>query len=174
LLEPRAAASPTRRIEAPELSVIFVCLGNICRSPLAQGVFETRVARRGLDHRVLAESAGTSPATTGSAADPRARLCALQHFGSIAAHRARQFTNMDFDAFDLILVMDEANLRDVLSLARSETDAARVRLLLDYVGGGEVPDPVRGDRRAFERSYELIDEACAAIVEEIGVQFDGM
>ncbi len=172
LLERPSVVSRTREPSvAAELAVIFVCHGNICRSPMAQGVLEARVASHGISHRLRIDSAGTN-AERSLAPDPRAQLCALRHFGSIGAQRARRFTTSDFDAFDLILVMDETNRRDVLALARDGSDRARVRLLLDYAERGEIPDPVYGNRYAFEQAYRSIERACAKLAEELAARLD--
>lgn len=138
-------------------NVLMVCLGNICRSPLAQGVFE-QLAQ---DYSITVDSAGTANYHSGASPDKRSQLTAKRHGIDISSQRARQFTTADFRDFDYIFVMDRTNLSNVLSLACNEQDSAKVALLL---GEDEVEDPYYGGDDGFEIVYKKIDAACREII----------
>ena len=138
-------------------NVLMVCLGNICRSPLAQGVFE-QLAQ---DYSITVDSAGTANYHSGALPDKRSQLTAKRHGIDISSQRARQFTTADFRDFDYIYVMDRSNLSNVLSLACNEQDSAKVALLL---GEDEVEDPYYGGDDGFEIVYQKIDAACREII----------
>lgn len=138
-------------------NVLMVCLGNICRSPLAQGVFE-QLAQ---DYSITVDSAGTANYHSGASPDKRSQLTAKRHGIDISSQRARQFTTADFRDFDYIYVMDRSNLSNVLSLACNEQDSAKVALLL---GKDEVEDPYYGGDDGFEIVYQKIDAACREII----------
>lgn len=142
------------------MKVLFVCLGNICRSPLAEGVFRHKSESNRVE--VEFDSAGTGGWHAGEAPDERMQATALKYGVDIAALRARQFTAEDFDRFDRIYVMDESNHSNVVSLARSAEDEAKVDLILNLTHPGEnqvVPDPYFGGQRGFDHVYELLDAA---------------
>lgn len=143
----------------PAGNVLMVCLGNICRSPLAHGIFETLSQ----DFNIKVDSAGTANYHSGGQPDKRSQATALNHGIDISKQRARQFTVNDFDAFDYIYVMDRSNLRDVLALARTEEDRKKVTLLL---GHDEVEDPYYGGPEGFKIVYKKIDNACREIIEQ--------
>ena len=148
------------------MHILFVCLGNICRSPVADGLLRRKVEENKLD--VTVDSAGTISTHAGEAPDPRMIETAKQRGTEISFLRARQFTRSDFDKFDLIYVMDESNLSDVLSMARSEKEQKKVQLVLDLVQiGSEVPDPYYGGQQGFNHVYDLLDEATNRIIENI-------
>lgn len=128
--------------EKPIKSILFVCLGNICRSPLAEGVFHSVLAERGLARRIVLDSAATSGWEVGSAPDPRSVAVAAKHGVDISGQRARKVLAEDFSRFDLILGMDKANVRDLKALATA-TARDRVHLYLDFAIGktADVPDP---------------------------------
>lgn len=147
--------------------VLFVCLGNICRSPLAQGVFEELVRREGLADEVFVDSAGTGAWHVGDPPDERATESARRRGLDISAQKARRISPEDFDSFDYILTMDEENYRKVSSLGSGR---AEVRPFLDYAKDSsetEVPDPYFGGERGFERVLDLVEEAAAGLLAEI-------
>lgn len=144
----------------------MVCLGNICRSPMAEGVLRERAARAG--HNLHIDSAGTSDYHIGEGPDRRAVHCMKSYGIDISGLRARQFVSSDFDAFDTIFVMDQQNYRDVLSLARHDDDARKVSLFLNQAYPGEnrsVPDPWFGGPEGFHDVYAMLDRASRAFLE---------
>ena len=149
--------------------VLFVCMGNICRSPLAQGVFEDLVRREGLEEEVFVDSAGTGRWHLGSPPDERAQRSARVRGLDLSAQRARQVTPDDCQSFDYILTMDEENYRAVAALCHE--GRAEVRPFLDYAPGRaetEVPDPFYGrSSGGFERVLDLAEEASEGLLEEI-------
>ena len=132
----------------------MVCLGNICRSPLAHGVMEQLVKERGLDWQV--DSAGTGNWHIGQGPDRRSTREALKHGIDISNQICRQFRIRDFDDFDLIVVMDRSNRTDVLNRARNEQVKAKVIMLL---GDKEVPDPYHDDTQ-FAPVFDLVEQGC--------------
>ena len=138
-------------------NVLMVCLGNICRSPLAHGIFQDLAA----DHNIKVDSAGTANYHTGAAPDPRSIEIAAKKGIDISPQQARQFEVEDFDQFDYIYVMDKSNLQNVLQLARTEEDHAKVRLLL---GNAEVEDPYYGGKEGFSIVFDKIQKACQHIL----------
>lgn len=149
--------------------VLFVCLGNTCRSPLAEGLLREKLKGTGLLGRVALDSAGTWGGNAGRPPDPRARLVAARHGFTIADLRARRFRVEDFDAFDSILVFDADNRLEVLDLARDDDDRSRVSLI---DADADVADPVAGPLPAFERAYGQIDRACDRLVGDIRARLD--
>lgn len=140
-------------------NVLMVCLGNICRSPLAHGIFQNLVA----DQNIKVDSAGTANYHTGAAPDPRSIEIATIHGIDISRQKARQFVVEDFDQFDYIYVMDYSNQQNVLRLARNEQDRAKVHLLL---GDAEVEDPYYGGKEGFSVVFNKIQKACQHILEQ--------
>ncbi len=136
----------------------MVCLGNICRSPLAEGILKQQVKEAGLDWEV--DSAGTGSWHIGKAPDQRSTLEAKTRGVDISTQICRQFKVQDFDDFDLILVMDKNNRADVLSLARNQQDRDKVKLLLN---DKEVPDPYFNDSY-FAHVFDLIANGCKEII----------
>jgi protein-tyrosine phosphatase len=148
--------------------VLFVCLGNICRSPIAQGVFEEVVRREGLQGEIEADSCGTHSYNLGKAPDERAQESATRRGIDISSQRARRLTPEDCRRFDYILVMDKKNLRRVKW--RCKGGAAEVRLFLDYapeLPEQEVPDPYHGGTEGFELVMDLVQAASEGLVEDI-------
>ena len=142
------------------MRVLMVCLGNICRSPMAEGVLRSLADKRDLSIEV--DSAGTAGYHVGEAPDPRAVRCMNEYGIDISSLRGRQFSRADFDRFDHILVMDQSNLRNVLALATNEDHRKKVSLLLDFAHASstkEVPDPWYGDMSDFQTVYELLTNA---------------
>lgn len=146
----------------------MVCLGNICRSPLADGLLRRKVEENQLD--VVVDSAGTSAYHSGEAPDKRMILTANNRGTSIDFLRARTFVKSDFKEFDLIYVMDKSNMSDVLELSVNESDTAKVKLILNESDPGsdaEVPDPYFGGLEGFEQVYDILDKATDSIIEKI-------
>lgn len=147
------------------MKVLMVCLGNICRSPLADGLLKSKVEAHNLDVEV--DSAGTSGHHSGEAPDPRMRATAKSHGLSIDDLRARQFVVSDFDQFDLIYAMDASNYNNILNLARTEEDRNKVFMILNELTPGmntAVPDPYYGGDQGFEDVYKMLDEATDIII----------
>ena len=143
------------------IRVLFVCLGNICRSPLAEALMKSR-APKGL---VEVDSAGTSSFHQGESPDYRTRKSAARHDLSMEGMRSRPFEASDFDRFDLILAMDRSNRDALLALAKSEADRSKVQMMLEVLEPGaelEVPDPFHGGDEGFEAVYALLERACDA------------
>lgn len=146
----------------------MVCLGNICRSPLAEGVMRKKIETLQLNASV--DSAGTANYHVGQSPDPRSIESGQKHNIDIADLRGRQFVVSDYDNFDLIYVMDNSNYRNVLELARSGEDKAKVELLLNVSipdSFNDVPDPYFGGEQGFENVYHMINEACDIIAQKL-------
>jgi len=148
------------------ISVLFVCMGNICRSPLAEGLLGHKARGRGAETRFVIDSAGTGGWHVGERPDGRVREIANRH-GVDLNGRARQVTPQDFDRFDHVICMDDENRRQ---LEQAGAPAEKLRLLLECDPAAalrEVPDPYYGGRRGFETVYDLIDSACEALLDEL-------
>lgn len=145
--------------------ILMVCLGNICRSPLAEGILKSKVD----PEKVFVDSAGTSNYHVDDAPDPRSVSIARERELDITSQRGRQFSVKDFDNFDKIYVMDMSNYHDVISLARNEEDKQKVSLILNEIFPGEnveVPDPYHGGNDGFSKVYDMLDEACEVIAKK--------
>jgi protein-tyrosine phosphatase len=149
-------------------SILFVCLGNICRSPLAEGVMRHAAETAGVVHRFTLDSAGCGGWHGGELPDRRSIACAARHGLDISDQRARQVTADDFDAFDLILGLDRDNVRH-LNTIRPPHSRARVALYLEEALGQtkDVPDPYYGDDRDFEAVFALCEKASTALVKAL-------
>ena len=145
--------------------VLFVCLGNICRSPMAHGIFAEAVARRGLTDRFAVDSAGTASYHQGERPDPRTMDVLATH-GIALDTTSRQVTRDDFDDFDLFLAMDRSNHRNLLAVCPA-VHAHKVRMMLEPVGGGEVGDPYYGGAAGFEVNYRQLTEASERWLDEL-------
>lgn len=151
----------------------MVCLGNICRSPMAAAVLQSRVEQNGLADDIVVESAGTGSWHVGEQADPRARAALTRRGYDGEGHRARQFSGASFDGVDLVLAMDRDNLRTLRRLAADDADAARVMLLREFdpeaVDGGDqaVPDPYYGDERGFEAGLDIIERSVDGLLAQL-------
>ncbi|RYC52918.1 low molecular weight protein-tyrosine-phosphatase [Flagellimonas olearia] len=145
--------------------VLMVCLGNICRSPLAEGILKSKVD----SNKVFVDSAGTAGYHVGNAPDQRSIDVARKHGLDIGFQKCRRFSEMDFTEFDWIYVMDRSNLSNVMDLAKNTEEMNKVKLLLDEVNLGikEVPDPYYGGVGGFEDVYQMIDMACEAIAKKL-------
>lgn len=150
------------------MRVLFVCLGNICRSPTAEGVMRYRLQQVGLAAQVAVDSAGTAAWHIGKAPDPRTCAAAAQRGYRLHELRARQVQAEDFARFDLILAMDYDNLRELQRL-RPDSAGAELDLLLRRGGLAEheVPDPYYGGSDGFERVLDLVESACERLIEQI-------
>jgi protein-tyrosine phosphatase len=152
--------------------VLFVCLGNICRSPTAEGVMRQLVREAGLEESIELDSAGTGGWHVGSPPDARARAAARAR-GIALDGSARQFVADDFDDFDLVLAMDRSNMRELRQLARGEEERAKVRLLREFdpASAGdedpEVPDPYYGAPGGFDEVLDLVQAACTGLLGRI-------
>lgn len=149
----------------PTQSVLFVCMGNICRSPLAEGLFRRELRLHGQSDAFVVDSAGTHDYHVGSAPDERAVAVARSHGVDISAQRTRQLTARDFDDFDHIYVMDHTNLRDALRI-RPEGARSSAELLLERVLGDPeavVHDPYGGGRAEFEQCFRMLEMATRAL-----------
>jgi protein-tyrosine phosphatase len=143
--------------------VLFVCLGNICRSAIAEGVLRNKIQEQNLNIEV--ESAGTANYHVGSAPDKRMQQKAIEHGLNISNQRGRQFTVSDFDEFDYIFAMDESNRDNIVRLARDNEDISKVELFLNLSLSQpnqnlSVPDPYYGGEQGFEDVYQMVDTAC--------------
>jgi protein-tyrosine phosphatase len=150
--------------------VLFVCLGNICRSPLADGILAHKLQQAGLSHRVTVDSAGTGAYHVGEPPHVESMRVAKQHGMPIDHLRARQVKRPDFEAFDLIVAMDRKNYGDLLEIERSGDHHHKVRLFMSYVPGAssqDVPDPYFGGPEGFDEVFDLVNTGCDAILAEI-------
>lgn len=155
--------------EDADLRVLLVCMGNICRSPMAEGVVRHRLARQSAPARIFVDSAGTHGYHVGAPPDPRARAAAARRGISIDQLRARQVGAADFSHFDMLLAMDRENLEFLHGIAPAG-QASKARLLLEYSRsqrGADVPDPYYGGNAGFERVLDLVEEAADGLVAEL-------
>lgn len=148
------------------MKILMVCLGNICRSPLAEGILKSK-----LPNNYQIDSAGTSGFHSGEQPDKRSIEVALKYGIDISKQRSRQITNEDFEIFDKIFCMDKSNLKNVLSLTEIPKHREKVTLLLKEADPNtiflEVPDPYYGGMNGFEKVYELLDTACEEIAKKL-------
>lgn len=153
-----------------KLKVLFVCLGNICRSPLAEGVFRHQVARAGLAEKFVIDSAGTSAYHIGDPPDERTSQVARER-GIELVGKARQITRDDFRSCDYIIVMDRQNLGNVQRLAKVTKPKGKVIMLRDFDKNAgadrDVPDPYYGGPSGFEDVHDIVERACAELLQHI-------
>lgn len=146
--------------------VLMICLGNICRSPLAEGLLQSKVD----SEKVVVDSAGTSNYHIDQEPDQRSIDVAKKNNLDITQQRGRQFTVADFDEFDYIYVMDQSNYENVIKLARNEEDKEKVALILNELQPGEnqeVPDPYYGGKDGFDKVYDMLDKAATIIADKV-------
>ena len=153
---------------ANRFGILMVCLGNICRSPMAEGALRARLEEAGLAARVRVDSAATGRSHIDHPPDERAIACAARNGIDIAAQRARALVSEDYDSFDLILCADRTILHDA-RMRKPRTSHAQVELLLEWSGVGkkDVPDPYYGNARDFEQAFKLVDAAALGVLERI-------
>ncbi|MDG1039603.1 MAG: low molecular weight phosphotyrosine protein phosphatase [Polaribacter sp.] len=147
------------------MKILMVCLGNICRSPLAEGILKSKVSEA-----IFIDSAGTAAYHVGNLPDVRSIEVALKHGIDISQQRARKFTEKDFDDFDLIYAMDQSNYQDIIALSRTKEDRQKAQLILNEINTNanqDVPDPYYGEDNGFENVYQMLDEACEVIASKI-------
>jgi protein-tyrosine phosphatase len=150
------------------MKILTVCLGNICRSPMAEGILRHLADERGITIRT--DSAGTGDYHVGEAPDPRAVRAMQRHGIDITDLRARQFTAADYHAFDLILAMDATNLRNIRDLAPDAELLEKARLVMDHAPGHplrEVPDPYFGGNEGFDQVHAMLVQACSRLLDEL-------
>jgi len=148
------------------MKVLMVCLGNICRSPLAEGILKNKVEKEGLNW--IVDSAGTGDYHVGTMPDSRSIAVASKYQIDISNQRARQFKTKDFIEFDLILVMDASNYRNVVNLARNQEDSKKVELIMNHSNPGqniEVPDPY-WNNDGFEQVFAMLENACDKLIDK--------
>ena len=146
--------------------ILMVCLGNICRSPLAEGIMKSKLS----DDFYEVDSAGTAGYHIGSSPDSRSIAVAIKNGLDISNQECRKFCVKDFDLFDHILVMDTSNFQDVVKLARHPEDISKVSLIMDLLypnEKNEVPDPYYGGDSGFDNVYAMLDKACNHFVEKL-------
>jgi protein-tyrosine phosphatase len=156
-------------IESKKSSILFVCMGNICRSPTAEGVFRHMARQAGLEERFEIDSAGTHAYHVGKAPDARAQEAARRRGYDLSGLRGRQVCLADFAHFDLLLAMDRENLQNLLSVCPPE-QRHKVRLLLEYsreFEEKEVPDPYYGGTQGFERVLDMVEDAAQGLLEQL-------
>jgi protein-tyrosine phosphatase len=146
--------------------ILMVCLGNICRSPLAHGILASKVNA----NTVFVDSSGTAAYHVGNLPDKRSIEVAHKYGIDITNQKARKFTVKDFDKFDIIFAMDENNYQNILTLASNQFDAVKVKMILNEVHpnkNSSVPDPYYGGTKGFEDVYKMLDEACEIIANKL-------
>ncbi len=152
------------------MKLLMVCLGNICRSPMAEGIMQQKINKYNLDVEV--DSCGTAPYHIGQAPDHRGVQTLKNYDIDISQHRGRQFDVSDFDLYDVIYAMDSSNYSNIKSLARNQEDVGKIKLLLDEIYPGEqkiVPDPYYGGIEDFEETYTLVEAACEHLAKRLVV-----
>jgi protein-tyrosine phosphatase len=143
----------------------MVCLGNICRSPLAEGILQSKVS-----DNAFVDSAGTAAYHVGELPDKRSIAVARKYGIDLTNQRAKKFSVKDFDTYDLIYAMDESNYQNILALSRNNEDEQKVKLILNEIDANlnlNVPDPYYGGNDGFENVYQMLDEACEIIASKI-------
>jgi protein-tyrosine phosphatase len=148
------------------VKILMVCLGNICRSPLAQGILASKLP----ENTFTVDSAGTGSWYVGHSPDDRSVAIAKKNKLNISNQKGRQFTTTDFDTFDYIFVMDNSNYKDVIELAQNSDQKEKVQLILNVLFPNEnvdVPDPYYGLSNGFKIVYDMLDEACEAIAKNL-------
>lgn len=148
--------------------VLFVCLGNICRSPLAEAIFKHKVKARGLDQFIEGDSCGTSNYHIGDSPDPRTITNAGKN-GIAIDHCGRQLIVDDLDNFDFILAMDKSNYQNILKLSNGSEFQHKIKLMREFdpKGGEDVPDPYYGGEKNFQEVYEILDRSIEEFLNQV-------
>ena len=152
-----------------QVRVLFVCMGNICRSPTAEGVFKHIVEQAGLAGRVLSDSAGTHDYHIGEPPDPRAQVAAARRGYDLSTLRGRQVSSSDFSEFDYVLAMDETNRR-LLARVCPQQHTHKLKLFMEFAGDPvvrEVPDPYYGGAQGFEQVLDMVEEASRGLLDHL-------
>jgi protein-tyrosine phosphatase len=150
-------------------SILFVCLGNICRSPMAEAIFKHKVRERGLEKSLISDSCGTGNYHIGDQPDPRTIANAKKNKIAID-HCARQLSVDDFDKFDYIMAMDQSNMNNILRLTNSADHKGKVALMRDFDPlhkGAEVPDPYFGGEDGFQNVFEILDRTLDNFIDHV-------
>lgn len=154
-----------------KMKLLFICLGNICRSPAAEGIMRQMVEERALSNDIIVDSAGIGSWHVGEMPDPRMRKHAARRGYDLSPLRARQFRADDFQKFDYIIVMDDENYHDVMERGGVYADARKVLRMKDYFirykGQQSVPDPYYGGAEGFERALNLIEDGCEGLLKDL-------
>jgi protein-tyrosine phosphatase len=148
------------------VKILMVCLGNICRSPLAEGILQSKLPA----DKFVVDSAGTGDWHAGQCPDSRSILAAKNRGVDISMQKARQIRKSDFKDFDHIFVMDSSNFKDVTKLAPTPQDKAKVMLMMDEIFPGQkvdVPDPYYGDAKDFDKVFDMLDEVCDVVAAKL-------
>lgn len=151
----------------PKTRILFVCLGNICRSPLAEAIFKHKIRAKKLAHLVEADSCGTANYHVGYTPDPRTIKNALKN-GVVIDHLGRQLSARDLEAYDFILAMDRSNHTNILRLSNATDHAHKIRLMRSFdinPSGDEVPDPYYGDEAGFQNVFEILSHSIDSFIE---------
>ena len=154
------------------VKVLFVCLGNICRSPASEGIFHAMVTKAGLSDVIDIDSAGTGAWHVGDPPDPRGQAAAVRRGYDLSAQRARKVTISDFEQFDYIIGMDSSNYADLAAIAPAAS-RDKIKLFLDFapnLGIRDVPDPYYGGDAGFELVIDILEDACAGLMETLKAQ----
>ena len=153
------------------IKILMVCLGNICRSPLAEGILRSKLS----EDKFIVDSVGTGNYHIGDPPDKRSINIAKKYNLDISSLRGRQFSVKDFENFDLIYVMDQSNYNDIINLARNNDDISKVHFILNEVYPDQnynVPDPYLGNEHGFDNVYKMLEEACSIIANKLNkIQF---
>lgn len=164
-------ASPFNKVISKEnpFKIVFVCLGNICRSPTAEGIFIHKVKEAGLNDYFYIDSAGTAAYHVGESANSKSQATANKH-GVHLPSKARKFEYADLEEFDLILVMDSENLTNIKNLDRKNKFSDKIKMMREFdpqPGNGEVPDPYYGGLDGFENVFQVLNRSCEALLKEL-------
>lgn len=150
--------------------ILFVCLGNICRSPSAEAVFNSLIEKNGLENELSCDSAGTAAYHTGEPADYRMRQIGLKRGYRLTSIARSVDADSDFDRFDYIIGMDKQNMRDLRNMARNESDRKKIFLMTDFCANQRyesVPDPYFGGSAGFELVLDILEDACYGLLRKL-------